>query len=70
MDGARAETAARSAGDALLPWAAAVFLLVAPVAVLDFDHRYVLPALPPAGVAAAPALNGLRRSLPKGGKSP
>jgi hypothetical protein len=27
----------------LLPWGAAITLLVVPVAVLDFDHRYVLP---------------------------
>ncbi len=36
----------RRGGPGLLPWAAAVVLLLFPIAVADFDYRYLLPVLP------------------------
>src|SRR6185437_1568160 len=33
-------------GTPLLPWITAVALLVTPIAVADFDYRYLLPVLP------------------------
>ena len=36
----------------MLPWTTAVVLLVTPIAVADFDYRYLLPVLPFAGLAA------------------
>jgi hypothetical protein len=48
----------RLGGAGLLPWAAAVILLVSPMALAGFDYRYLLPVLPfsclAAGLAAAP----------------
>jgi hypothetical protein len=42
----------------MLPWITAVALLVVPIAVADFDYRYLLPVLPfactAAGLAFAP----------------
>ncbi len=36
----------------MLPWATVVVLLVFPIAVADFDYRYLLPVLPFACLAA------------------
>jgi hypothetical protein len=48
----------RPRGTSMLPWWTAVALLVAPVAVADFDYRYLIPAIPfavmAAGLAFAP----------------
>ena len=50
-------------GTTMLPWVTAVGLLLAPIAVADFDYRYLIPAIPfaclAAGLAFAP-----RRAVP------
>ena len=50
----------------MLPWATAVVLLIFPVAVADFDYRYLLPVLPFACLAAC----GLARSRPGPARPP
>jgi hypothetical protein len=51
----------RRAGS-MLPWVTAVTLLVFPIAIADFDYRYLLPVLPFAGLAAALAFAPARYS--------
>jgi hypothetical protein len=52
-------------GTSMFPWVVAVFMLVTPIAIADFDYRYLLPVLPfaclAAGLAFAP---GRVRALP------
>jgi len=53
----------RPRGTSMLPWVTAVALLVVPIAVADFDYRYLIPVIPfacmAAGLAFAP-----RRTAP------
>jgi hypothetical protein len=59
----------RPRGTSMLPWVSAVALLVAPIAVADFDYRYLIPVIPfaclAAGLSFAP-----RRQTPSTGPAP
>jgi hypothetical protein len=58
-------------GTTMLPWVSAVALLVTPIAVADFDYRYLIPVIPfaclAAGLAFAPRPAAQR---PPAGDSP
>jgi hypothetical protein len=47
----------RLGGEALLPWAISLALIVIPAATVEFDYRYVLPAVPFACLAVAIAFS-------------
>ena len=50
-------------GTTMLPWVTAVALLVTPIALADFDYRYLIPAIPFACLAAGLAV-ARRRPAP------
>ena len=53
----------------MLPWVTAVVLLVFPVAVADFDYRYLLPVLPFACLAVGLAFASAERRILTVGES-
>src|SRR5262249_1848232 len=67
-EGWRISIQRRRDGPSMMPWVAAVVLFVAPIAIADFDYRYLLPVVPfaclAAGLAfAAPAIRPGQKDL-------
>jgi hypothetical protein len=50
----------------MLPWITAVALLVFPIAIADFDYRYLIPVIPFASLAAGLSF-APRRTVPPAG---
>jgi hypothetical protein len=48
-------------GTTMLPWVTAIVMLVTPIALADFDYRYLLPVIPFACLAAGLAFTPSRR---------
>jgi len=59
----------RPRGTSMLPWVTAVVLLVVPIAVADFDYRYLIPVIPFAAMAAGLSF-APRRTAPKPDPAP
>jgi hypothetical protein len=59
----------RPRGTSMLPWVTAVVLLVTPIAIADFDYRYLIPVIPFAALAAGLSF-APRRSAPVAPKAP
>ena len=74
-DGWRFSVQRRRDGPSMMPWVAAVVLFVVPIAIADFDYRYLLPVVPfaclAAGLAfAAPAIRpGRKDPQPSGAEA-
>jgi hypothetical protein len=59
----------RPRGTSMLPWITSVALLVFPIAIADFDYRYLIPVIPFAALAAGLSFAPRRPAPPAGAPS-